>query len=87
MFHLLKFLVRGSTLLLDFEDQIIEETVLIHEGKVLHEATAELLGIEQTEVEPQSGKKTHSSASEDTTADWVETDDSETPEPDNRADD
>jgi len=87
MFHLLKFLINGSTLVLDFEDQIIEETVLIHEGKVLHTATADLLGLKQAETEPQSEKKSRSAASEDTTADWVETDDSKTPGPDNKSDD
>ena len=85
MFHLLKFLIRGSTLLLDFEDQIIEETVLTHEGRVLHASTAELLGIEPAEIEPESTKKSRSKTSEDTTADWVETDDPQTPSgPDNR---
>lgn len=49
MFHLLNFLVKGSTLLPDFEDEIMQEIVVTHEGQVLHEPTARMLGLDTEE--------------------------------------
>jgi len=40
-----KLLVRDGKLGLDLEDQIIRETLVTHEGKVIHPKIAELLGV------------------------------------------
>ena len=43
---LVKHLVPGGTLTLDFEDEITRGATITHGGKVVHEATAKALGIE-----------------------------------------
>jgi NAD(P) transhydrogenase subunit alpha len=43
---LVKHLVPGGTLNLDFEDEITRGATITHAGKVVHEATAKALGIE-----------------------------------------
>ncbi len=43
---LVKHLVPGGTLNLDFEDEITRGATITHGGKVIHEATAKALGIE-----------------------------------------
>jgi len=44
----LKLLVTGSGVVVNREDEIIRETLVTHEGKVVHSRIAELLGAERT---------------------------------------
>ncbi len=50
---LIKHLVRGGELVLDFSDEITRGATITHGGKVVHEATARALGIDPAPV-PQS---------------------------------
>ena len=43
---LIKHLVRDGKLNLDFEDEITRGATITHDGKVIHEATAQALGKE-----------------------------------------
>lgn len=51
---LLNHLVKDGKLDLDLSDEITAGTVITHEGKVVHEATAKLLAPEETEPEPDA---------------------------------
>lgn len=62
MFHLLNFLVKGSTLSPDFDDEIMQEIVVTHEGEVLHEPTARMLGLVSDESSADEDKAATTSA-------------------------
>jgi NAD(P) transhydrogenase subunit alpha len=49
---LVKHLVPGGTLTLDFEDEITRGATITHGGKVVHEGTAKALGIEPAAPAP-----------------------------------
>jgi len=53
---LVKHLVPGGTLNLDFEDEITRGATITHGGKVVHEATAKALGIEVETPKPAAAK-------------------------------
>jgi NAD(P) transhydrogenase subunit alpha len=41
----LKYLVKDGKLELNQQDEIVKETLVIHEGKVVHQKIGELLGV------------------------------------------
>ena len=50
MFHMLKFLTNEQGLNLDLKDRILAEILLTHDGHVIHESTAEHMGVEHVDV-------------------------------------
>ena len=50
MFHMLKFLTNEQGLNLDLKDRILAEILLTHDGHVIHESTAEHMGVEHVYV-------------------------------------
>jgi hypothetical protein len=59
---LIKHLVSDGTLELDFEDEITRGATITHGGKVVHEATAKLLGIEPTKAKTEQTDTSAASA-------------------------
>jgi len=53
---LVKHLVKDGKIDLDFDDEITRGATITHRGKVVHEATAKALGIEDSATEPTTRK-------------------------------
>jgi len=50
MFHMLKFLTNEQGLNLDLKDRVLAEILLTHDGHVIHELTAEHMGVEHVDA-------------------------------------